>query len=94
MTNRDGKVGNDPFRLAYGHADFAEQGWLVMPFRGTSAHYWTLTDTSVMPGEPASIQYRALCGLDAETTARTPALNPGNYPRCQACQRAAQRRLS
>ena len=23
MTNRDGKVGNDPFRLAYGHADFA-----------------------------------------------------------------------
>lgn len=62
------------------------EGWALVPFRGSKAHHWRFvrdaTDDEMR--ESAKV-YVSKCGLVGLTIERVPALEPGGFLLCKKC---------
>lgn len=75
-------------RMSGGPIEPFPEGWALIPFVGERAHYWRET----VPGMCGGVRvrnYRSMCGLKGETARHSPALEPGNWPKCKRCERKA-----
>lgn len=89
MSDIESKL-NAAIFITGGPIDLAE-GWAKIPFTGERAHFWVDDKIDAIGPRGRTKFYTSLCGRDATTDPKLPALDPGNWPKCKRCERAKRK---
>ena len=73
-----GELSGGPIKLS--------RGWALIPFIGSKAHFWVEQEVEPYIDKNGRVRfYTSLCGIEATTDDKVPALEPGNWKKCKRC---------